>query len=130
VALDANTGSYIWHYQENPRGDRDFDSNMPIVLADLNVNGAPRKVILHAFKNGFFYVIDRSNGKVLSAEKITKVTWAERVDLKRGRPVERLEEKEIWPSYLGAHAWQSMAFNLSTGLVYFPTMRLGMGFSE
>lgn len=126
VALDANTGEYLWHYQETPRGDWDYDSNMPMLLADLTIDRRERKVLLHAPKNGFFYVIDRIDGKLISAEKFAKVTWAERVDLQSGRPIEVPNIRDVWPSYLGAHSWQPMSYNPGTGLVYIPTMKMGM----
>ena len=123
VALDANTGSYLWHYQENPRGDRDYDSTMPIVLAELTINGRQHKALLHAPKNGFFYVIDRTTGKLISADPFSKVNWARRIDLNSGRPVELPAVRDLWPGFLGAHSWQPMAFNPETGLVYIPTMK-------
>lgn len=126
VAVDADTGKYVWHYQENPRGDWDYDSNMPIVLADLAILGVSRKVLLHAPKNGFFYVIDRATGKLVSAEKFSKVTWAEKVDIRTGRPIENKNVTDLWPSFLGAHSWQPMSYSPRTGLVYIPTMKMGM----
>jgi quinohemoprotein ethanol dehydrogenase len=125
VAVDADTGKYVWHYQETPGGNWDYDSNMAMVLADLTIGGTAHKVLMHAPKNGFFYLIDRADGKLISAEKYSKVTWAERIDLKSGRPIETPDVRELWPSFLGAHSWQSMSFNPGTGLVYIPTMRLG-----
>jgi len=128
VALDADTGAYAWHYQESPGETWDHNSNMDLVLADLSIDGKRRKALLHAPKNGFFYVLDRRDGKLLSAEKIGKVTWAERVDLASGRPVElpgaRLENGEalIWPGAAGAHSWMPMSFNPGTGLTYIPTI--------
>jgi quinohemoprotein ethanol dehydrogenase len=130
VALDADTGEYLWHYQTNPGETWDFNSTMDIVLATLSINGAPRKVLMHAPKNGFFYVIDRENGKLISAQKFAKVTWAERVDLESGRPVEvpgsRYESGEalIWPGSFGAHNWQPMSYSPDTGLVYIPARDL------
>ena len=132
VALDADTGAYVWHYQMNPRDTVDYDSSQQMVLADLTIGGKPRNVLMQAQKNGFFYVIDRRTGKLISAEKITKVTWAERIDLKTGRPVEAADFRfdkgpvTIWPSDYGAHNWQAMAFSPRTGLVYIPTMKAGM----
>lgn len=126
VALDADSGEYVWHYQTNPGESWDYNSAMDMVLATLPVEGRPRKVLLHAPKNGFFYVIDRENGKLISAEKIARVTWAERIDLPSGRPVEvpgiRYESGEalIWPGPYGAHNWQPMAFNPGSGLAYIP----------
>ncbi|WP_170228288.1 PQQ-dependent dehydrogenase, methanol/ethanol family [Denitratisoma oestradiolicum] len=126
VALDADTGEYVWHYQTNPGETWDYNSAMDMVLADLTIEGKARKVMLHAPKNGFFYVIDRETGKLISAEKIAKVTWAERIDLATGRPVENPEarypngEATVWPGNKGAHSWYPMAFNPNTGLVYVP----------
>jgi quinohemoprotein ethanol dehydrogenase len=130
VALDADTGEYVWHYQTNPGETWDFNSAMDMVLATLSIDGAPRKVLMHAPKNGFFYVIDRNSGKLISAEKIAKVTWAERVDLASGRPIEvpgsRYESGEalIWPGSFGAHNWHPMSYSPDTGLVYIPARDL------
>jgi quinohemoprotein ethanol dehydrogenase len=132
VALDADSGRYIWHYQVNPRDSWDYDATQQMILADLGIAGKRRAVLMQAPKNGFFYVIDRATGKLLSAEKFAKVTWAERIDLHTGRPVEmnnlRYEKGavEFWPSSAGAHNFQPMSFNPGTGLVYIPTMKLAM----
>jgi quinohemoprotein ethanol dehydrogenase len=132
VALDADTGRYLWHYQINPRDSWDFDATQQMILADLNIRGRRRPVLMQAPKNGFFYVIDRGTGKLLSAEKYAKATWAERIDLRTGRPVEiknlRYQSGAVafWPSSAGAHNFQPMAFNPATGLVYIPTMKLAM----
>ena len=126
VALDADSGAYLWHYQTTPGESWDFNSDMDMILATLVIDGQPRKVLLQAAKNGFFYVLDRDTGKLLSAEKFAKVTWAERVDLATGRPVETANaryqsgETLIWPGSLGAHSWQPMSFDPKTGLVYIP----------
>ena len=88
VALDADTGEYRWHYQTSPGDTWDYTSTMDKILADLEIDGRVVKALLHAPKNGFFYVLDRSNGKLISAEPFTKVTWATHVDLVTGRPVE------------------------------------------
>src|SRR4029077_15237022 len=82
VAVDADTGSYAWHYQINPRDSWDYDATAQMVLANLSIGGRPRKVLMQAPKNGFFYVIDRETGKLISAEKYAKATWAERIDVK------------------------------------------------
>lgn len=130
VALDADTGKYVWHYQANPRESWDFKATAGMVLADLKIEGQPRKVLMQAHMNGFFYVIDRASGKLISAEKFSKVTWAERIDPKTGRPVEisnlRYQNGPVifWPHNAGAHSWQPMSFNPGTGLVYIPTMKL------
>lgn len=131
VALDADSGAYLWHYQQNPGETWDYTATMDIVLADIEVDGRPIKAILHAPKNGFFYVIDRATGKLVSAEPFSRVTWATHIDLETGRPVETPDaryadgEAIIWPSAHGAHNWQSMSYNPVTGLVYLPTMNMG-----
>jgi len=136
VALDADTGKYAWHYQTTPGETWDYNSNMDMVLADLKVAGKPVKALMHAPKNGFFYVIDRANGKLLSAEKIGKVDWAESIDLKTGRPVERKGaryedgQELVWPSPFGIHNWHAMSFNPNTGLAYIPVMELPGMFTD
>ena len=138
VALDAKTGKYKWHYQTVPGETWDYNSSMDMVLADLKLKdgAAAQKVLLHAPKNGFFYVIDRKDGKVLSAETIAKVTWATGIDMKTGRPIEakgaRYEDGSelIWPSVFGAHNWHAMSFNPRTGLVYIPKTELPSMFTE
>jgi quinohemoprotein ethanol dehydrogenase len=130
VALDASTGEYVWHYQTNPGESWDYNSAMDMVLIGAEIDGQPRKLLLHAPKNGFFYVIDRDSGKLVSAEKIGKVTWAERINLDTGRPVEvrgaRYENGEalVWPGSGGVHNWHPMAYSPDTGLVYVPTREL------
>ena len=131
VAVDADTGQYIWHYQVSPQEAWDHKATAQITLANLTIDGKPRKVLMQAPSNGFFYVIDRENGKLLSAEKTGKVTWATHVDMKTGRPVEteniRYEKGPvtIWPGAYGSHNWQAMSYSPLTGLVYLPYMQLG-----
>ena len=131
VALDADTGDYRWHYQTSPGETWDYNSTMDIVLADIDIDGKPVKAILHAPKNGFFYVIDRATGRLMSAEPFARVTWATHVDPDSGRPVETPDarypdgEADIWPSAHGAHSWQAMSYSPMTGLVYLPTMNMG-----
>ncbi|WP_082151366.1 PQQ-dependent dehydrogenase, methanol/ethanol family [Caenimonas sp. SL110] len=128
LALDPDTGAYKWHYQQTPADDWDFTSTQPIILTDLTIKGATRKVLLHAPKNGFFYVIDRRDGKLVSAEKFTSVNWASRIDLETGRPVEnpaaryaRTGERFVaMPGAFGSHNWHPMAFSPKTGLTYIP----------
>ncbi|MFP6782004.1 MAG: PQQ-dependent dehydrogenase, methanol/ethanol family [Gammaproteobacteria bacterium] len=126
VALDADTGKYKWHYQTVPGETWDFNSAMDIVSVDLKVEDREVKVLMHAPKNGFFYIINRSNGRLLSAKAFAKVTWATEVDMKTGKPVEvpgsRYEDGEVlmWPGPAGAHNWQPMSWNPSTQLMYFP----------
>jgi len=127
VAVKPSTGEYVWHYQANPGEEWDYTNTQPIVLADLEIDGAKRKVLMQAPKNGFFYVLDRTNGKLISAEKFAPVNWAESIDLKTGRPVENTEiarydnePRMVAPGPGGAHNWHAMSFNQKTGLVYFP----------
>ncbi len=134
VALDPDTGKYKWHYQYNPLEVWDWKATADIILADLTIKGEKRKVLMQAPSNGFFYVIDRTDGKLLSAEKIGKANWADRIDLKTGRPIERpgiryeTEPAIIYPSAAGAHNWQASSYNPQTGLVYIPYMQIGMKF--
>jgi len=136
VAVDADTGKYVWHYQINPRDAWDYDATQGMVIADLTIAGAPRKVLMQAPKNGFFYVLDRTTGKPISAGKIGKVNWADHIDMQTGLPVEapniRYENGAtlLWPGPLGAHSWQAMAFSPQTGLAYIPTMQVGARLSH
>jgi quinohemoprotein ethanol dehydrogenase len=132
VALHADTGEYAWHYQATPGEEWDFDAVQQLVLADLKVDGKPRQVLMQANKNGFFYVLDRKTGALISAKAIVPTTWASGVDLKTGRPIENQEARysetgkpvDIKPGPLGAHNWQPMAFNSKTGLVYIPAQQV------
>ncbi len=126
VALDADTGAYRWHYQQVPEEDWDYTCTQSIVQATLPIDGRPRDVLLHAPKNGFFYVIDRDNGRVLSANNYVPVTWAKGIDLATGRPQVNpeahfgAEPVLVAPGPGGGHNWFPMAFNPQTGLAYFP----------
>ena len=126
VAVDADTGKYKWHYQTTPEDNWDYTAVQDMALADMEVDGEQKKVLLQAPKNGFFYVIDRSNGKVLRAHPFAAVTWATHVDLETGRPVENpdVDYSEngsfVLPGPLGAHNWQAMSVDLGSGLVYIP----------
>ncbi len=133
VAVKADTGEYVWHYQVTPGEQWDSTAVQDMTIATLNFAGKPRKVILHAPKDGFFYVLDAATGEFISAEKIAKVTWADHIDAKTGRPVEnpgiRYQDKpglfELWPGPQGAHSWLPQAFSPRTGLVYLPIMEMG-----
>lgn len=131
VALEANTGKYIWHYQTTPADVWDYDAVGDIILAHFKVKGKSRPVLMQANKNGFFYVIDRVTGKLISAEKFSRANWAERVDLKTGRPVETVGSRylkdriTIYPGMYGAHDWQAMSYNSISGLAYIPAIRIG-----
>jgi PQQ-dependent dehydrogenase (methanol/ethanol family) len=128
VALHAKTGEFAWAYQTVPGDTWDFDSTADVILAELKIDGQLRHVLMHAPKNGFFYVIDRATGKLISAQKFGTVTWAKYIDLKTGKPVEdpnaRYSNKMsvVYPSPTGAHNWQPMTFDPQTGLVYIPAM--------
>ena len=128
VALDPDTGEYLWHYQTVPGDTWDYNSNMDIVLADLEMDGEDRKVLLHAPKNGFFYVIDRTDGTLISADAFAETTWASHIDLETGRPVEYPDARyegamsRITPGPIGAHNWHAMSFNPRTGLAYYPAI--------
>src|SRR5690606_36484323 len=117
VALDADTGEYRWHYQEVPGEEGDYTCTQSIVQVELTIDGSERKVLLHAPKNGFFYVIDRATGELISAEEFVPVTWASHIDLETGRPVENpmarfgTDPVLVAPGPGGGHNWFPMAFN-------------------
>jgi len=125
LAVRAQTGEYAWHYQVTPGDNWDFDATQPLVLADLSIGGRARKVIMQASKNGFFYVLDRATGKLVSATPfIDGITWATRIDSVSGRPVESptayagLAPVLVSPDQNGAHNWEPIAFDQSKGVVY------------
>jgi quinohemoprotein ethanol dehydrogenase len=132
VALNADTGEYAWHYQATPGEEWDFDAVQQLILADLTIDGKPRQVLMQANKNGFFYVLDRKSGALISAKAIVPMTWASGIDMKSGRPIENKDARynetgkpvDIKPGPLGAHNWQPMAFNPGTGLVYIPAQQV------
>jgi PQQ-dependent dehydrogenase (methanol/ethanol family) len=126
VAVKADTGDYVWHYQVNPGESWDYSAVQPIILADLKIGGTVRKVLMQAPKNGFFYVLDRATGELLSAKNYVPVNWAKEIDLKTGRPVENPQARYgktpdlQQPGPLGGHNWHPMSFSPKTGLVYIP----------
>lgn len=126
VALNPDTGEYVWHYQETPGDNWDYTATQDIIIADLNIRGTQRKVLLHAPKNGFFFVIDRTNGKFISAEPfVDGVNWASGYDpdgRAKVNPEARRTDKpiEVVPTVFGAHSWHSMSFNPQHGLAYIP----------
>lgn len=137
VALDATTGRYIWHYQENPRNSWDYKATPNILMATLTIGGRLRKVLLHAPTNGFFYVLDRATGQLVNAPgKTTEINWATSIDLRTGRPVEapniRYETglTKQWPGTVGGHNWQAMSYNPALGLAYIPIQQIGARFSR
>jgi alcohol dehydrogenase (cytochrome c) len=133
LAIQPKTGKVVWTYQTTPGDPFDYDGVNELVQADLTVDGTPRKVVMQANRNGFFYVLERSTGKLLAANPFVKVTWAERVDLTTGRPVwtqatkDALEGKtvQVWPSLVGGKNWHPMSFNPETKLIYVNTMDFG-----
>ena len=136
VALKPDTGDYVWHYQVTPKDNWDYTATQQLTLADITIDGEQRKVIMQAPKNGFFYILDRVTGELLSAEKFAKVTWASHIDMQTGRPVETKYAdyqsnggSYIWPSPYGAHNWQPMSFSPKTGLVYIPAQSIPHYFS-
>lgn len=134
VALNPDTGEYVWHYQETPGDNWDYTSVQDMILTDLTLAGKKRKVILHAPKNGFFFVIDRTNGKFISAKPFTEVNWATGYD-KNGRPIETPEARsreafDSVPGPFGGHNWHAMSFNPKTGLAYFPVQNVPLNLAE
>lgn len=126
VALNADTGKYVWHYQTTPGDNWDYNSAQPMILADLTIAGQVRKVLMQAPKNGFFYVLDRITGQLISGKPYVFTSWATSIDMETGRPKEteaaryRYTPVRLSPSPIGAHHWPPMAFNPTTGLVYYP----------
>ena len=136
VALAAGSGDYVWHYQVTPKDNWDFTATQQLVLAELEIAGELRSVIMQAPKNGFFYVLDRVTGELLSADLFTHITWASHVDMATGRPIEtkyadyqNFGSTYIWPSPYGAHNWQPMSFSSKTGLMYIPVQNIPGYFS-
>ena len=130
VALNADTGEYVWHYQEAPGESWDYDADQPMMTADLMIDGAKRHVVMQAPKDGFFYVLDAATGKLISAKAYAKVTWASGIDMATGRPIENPDAKyagtgkpaSFYPSNGGGHNWQPWAMSPATGLVYIPAL--------
>ena len=128
LALNPKTGRMKWHYQTTPGDQWDYTATQKMILAELPIGGRQRQVLMQAPKNGFFYVLDRATGELLSANPYVPVNWASGVDLKTGRPIETGQgdysnaPKLVFPSPAGGHNWQPMAFNPETRLVYIPVL--------
>ena len=124
VALDADTGKLKWYYQFTPGDEYDWDSTQIPVLADIDWQGKPRKVMLWANRNGFFYVLDRETGEFLSGKPFIKETWADGID-KNGRPI---KVAKFWPKPMGGILvmpgsqggtnWYPPSYSPRTGLFY------------
>jgi len=136
LAIHARTGRLAWHYQTTPGESWDYTATQNMILADLPIGNVVRRVLLQAPKNGFFYVLDRRTGELISAEKYATVTWADRVDIATGRPVLSAQgdygrgPKLVYPANWGAHNWQPMSFSPRTGLVYIPVLDGGVVFER
>jgi len=127
IAVDPDTGEYVWHYQETPGDSWDYDAVSPMITADLNFNGERKHVIIQPSKNGMIYVLEAATGKLISGDAFTGVTWNTGIDLKTGRPIEvpgaryRTEPFNVGPGAPGGHTWHPNAFSPKTGLIYIPT---------
>ena len=136
VALRPATGEYVWHYQTTPGDNWDYTATQQMILAELEVAGETRKVLMQAPKNGFFYVLDRTNGELISAEPYVTVMWASGIDKSTGRPVETPEARYgdtpvlLAPTGFGGHNWHSMAYSPSSKLVFLPSQDLAALYSE
>jgi glucose dehydrogenase len=160
VALNPDTGEYIWHHQTTPGDTWDYTATQHMILAELEIGGVVRKVIMQAPKNGFFYLLDRVTGEFISAENYIPVSWASHVDPESGRPVEtenaryqmdnplaalpqeeqikvlasmtpeEIEEAFHKPSYYGGHNWHPMSYSPDTGYVYIPALEIPMAFAN
>lgn len=128
LAVHADSGKLAWHYQTTPHDHWDFDAVQKLVMADLVINGQLRKSVMQACKNGFFYVLDRKSGELISASSYTYVNWATGVDPKTGRPVVNpavdwfRKPANVYPSWAGGHTWNPMSYSQSTHLMYIPSL--------
>jgi alcohol dehydrogenase (cytochrome c)/quinohemoprotein ethanol dehydrogenase len=127
IAVNPDTGKYVWHYQETPGDEWDYDATSPLMLADLNIDGRARRVIMQASKNGMYYVLDAKSGKVISAKNFVPTSWSSGIDPVTGKPlmtqIDRYDITRkiaiVQPGGQGAHAWHPFSYNPQTGLVYF-----------
>ncbi|MBL4682403.1 MAG: PQQ-dependent dehydrogenase, methanol/ethanol family [Pseudomonadales bacterium] len=160
VALNPDTGEYVWHYQTTPGDSWDYTATQHMILTELVINGEKRKVIMQAPKNGFFYVLDRVTGEFISAKPYVPISWATHVDPESGRPVEtpnaryqaasplsglspeeqvaalktltdeQLETAFHKPSPYGGHNWHPMSYSPDTGLVYIPALDIPFAYGN
>jgi quinohemoprotein ethanol dehydrogenase len=149
IALDRKTGHYLWHYQATPGDTWDATATQSMILTNLMIDGMQHRVLMQAPKNGFFYVIDRDSGKLISAKNIVPmaktadtpqgapISWAYGIDMTTGRPLENPEARYldgktimVHPTGMGAHSWQPMAFSPQTGLAYIPVQDFASSFTH
>jgi alcohol dehydrogenase (cytochrome c) len=134
IAVRPQTGQIVWHYQWTPGDMYDYDGINENILAEVTVDGQQRKVLMHADRNGYLYVLDRATGKLLAANAFARVNWADGIDMKTGRPIpsemtrklQAGQHIDIWPSYRGGKNWPPMAFSPNTGLLYANTINQSM----
>jgi quinohemoprotein ethanol dehydrogenase len=131
IAIHADTGAMAWYYQTAPEDRWDFDSTQKLILADLDLDGRRRQVLMQAAKNGFYYVLERSTGELLSAHNFAFVSWARGIDMKTGRPMENASANYdrgsalVFPGEVGAHSWQPMAYDAERGITFIPAIESG-----
>jgi PQQ-dependent dehydrogenase (methanol/ethanol family) len=134
LAFDGDTGKIVWAYQMTPHDVWDYDGVNEGVLADVTINGQKTPVLMKADRNGFFYVINRQTGKLLSAQPFVNVNWAKSIDMKTGMPVEDPSKRpqlgkwarNVCPNLFGGKNWEPMSYSIQTGLVYIPSFNLCM----
>ncbi len=132
VALDAKNGRVKWYYQETPNDNWDFTSTQPMILTDMTIDGEERPVVIHAPKNGFLYIIDRRDGKLLKANAIVRQNWNKGIDPDTGKPIPNPEAadystgpKIVFPATPGARNWHPGSYDPETGLYYAPVQDMG-----
>ena len=132
VAVHAETGRLAWYYQTTPGDHWDYDSTQKLILTDLDLGSGPRPVLMQASKNGYYYVLDRATGKLLSVNNYAYVNWSKGIDPRTGQPIPSAtanynkQAKLVFPANVGAHSWQPMSYDPLTRLTYIPTIESGM----
>jgi PQQ-dependent dehydrogenase (methanol/ethanol family) len=127
VALRPDTGEYVWHFQTTPADSWDYTATQHMILADMQIDGRQRQVIMQAPKNGFFYALDRATGEFISGNNYVPMNWASGLDAQTGRPIEsemvryRDQPAIVIPGPLGGHNWYPMSYDPQTGYVFVPT---------